>query len=136
MSGIYAMKQKGDEPPEASPMGGLGDIGAALFATVGLLAALRERDRTGQAQFVDVAMFDSVLAMTDIVSNFWSLGLKDGEVGPLINNGFRAGDGWIIVQVDARALLRARWPRSSGIPSGPPTRAWPPARAGSTTSRT
>ena len=44
-------------------------------------------------------MFDSVLAMTDIVSNFWSLGLKNGEVGPLINNGFRAGDGWIIVQV-------------------------------------
>jgi len=99
MSGIYAMKQKGDQPPEASPMGGLGDIGAALFATVGLLAALRERDRTGQAQFVDVAMYDSVLAMTDIVSNFWSLGLKNGEVGPLINNGFRAGDGWIIVQV-------------------------------------
>jgi crotonobetainyl-CoA:carnitine CoA-transferase CaiB-like acyl-CoA transferase len=99
MSGIYAMKQKGDQPPEASPVGGLGDISAALFATVGLLAALRERDRTGRAQQVDVAMFDSVLAMTDIVSNFWSLGLQNGEVGPLINDGFRAGDGWIIVQV-------------------------------------
>jgi crotonobetainyl-CoA:carnitine CoA-transferase CaiB-like acyl-CoA transferase len=99
MSGIYAMKQKGDQPPEASPVGGLGDISAALFATVGLLAALRERDRTGQPQHVDVAMFDSVLAMTDIVSNFWSMGLKNGEVGPLINDGFRAGDGWIIVQV-------------------------------------
>jgi crotonobetainyl-CoA:carnitine CoA-transferase CaiB-like acyl-CoA transferase len=99
MSGIYAMKQKGDQPPEASPVGGLGDISAALFATVGLLAALRERDRTGQAQHVDVAMFDSVLAMTDIVSNFWSMGLTNGEVGPLINDGFRTGDGWIIVQV-------------------------------------
>jgi crotonobetainyl-CoA:carnitine CoA-transferase CaiB-like acyl-CoA transferase len=99
MSGIYSMKQKGGQPPEASPVGGLGDISAALFATVGLLAALRERDRTGLAQQVDVAMYDSVLAMTDIVSNFWSLGLTNGEVGPLINDGFRAGDGWIIVQV-------------------------------------
>jgi formyl-CoA transferase len=27
------------------------------------------------------------------------MGLKNGEVGPLINDGFRAGDGWIIVQV-------------------------------------
>ena len=99
MSGIYAMKQKGNLPPEASPVGGLGDISAALFASVGLLAALRERDRTAQAQYVDVAMLDCVLAMTDIVSNFWSMGLKNGDVGPLINNGFRAGDGWIIVQV-------------------------------------
>jgi crotonobetainyl-CoA:carnitine CoA-transferase CaiB-like acyl-CoA transferase len=99
MSGIYAMKQKGDNPPDTSPVGGMGDISAALFATVGLLAALRERDRTERAQYVDVSMFDSVLAMTDIVTNFWSMGLKNGDAGPLINDGFRTGDGWIIVQV-------------------------------------
>jgi crotonobetainyl-CoA:carnitine CoA-transferase CaiB-like acyl-CoA transferase len=99
MSGIYEMKRSGDDPPSVSPVGALGDIGAALFAAVGILAALRERDRSGEAQYVDVAMFDSVLAMTDIVSNFWSMGLKNGDVGPVINHGFRAGDGWFIVQV-------------------------------------
>jgi crotonobetainyl-CoA:carnitine CoA-transferase CaiB-like acyl-CoA transferase len=99
MSGIYEMKRQGDSPPTVSPVGGLGDIGAALFASVGILAALRERDRTGEAQFVDVAMFDSVMAMTDIVANFWSMGLKNGDTGPLINHGFRASDGWFIVQV-------------------------------------
>jgi formyl-CoA transferase len=99
MSGIYEMKRQGDQPPTVSPVGALGDIGAALFATVGILAAMRERDETGRAQFVDVAMYDSVLAMTDIVSNFWSLGLKNGDTGPVINHGFRAGDGWFIVQV-------------------------------------
>jgi len=99
MSGIYEMKRQGDQPPTVSPVGALGDISAALFATVGILAALRERDRTGQPQFVDVAMYDSVVAMTDIVSNFWSLGLKNGDTGPVINHGFRAGDGWFIIQV-------------------------------------
>ena len=48
MSGIYEMKRQGDGPPSVSPVGALGDIGAALFASVGILAALRERDRTGQ----------------------------------------------------------------------------------------
>jgi crotonobetainyl-CoA:carnitine CoA-transferase CaiB-like acyl-CoA transferase len=99
MSGIYEMKRVGDAPPSVSPVGALGDIGAALFAAVGILAALRERDRTGRAQHVDVAMFDSVIAMTDIVSNFWSMGLKNGDIGPVINHGFRAEDGWFIVQV-------------------------------------
>ena len=99
MSGIYEMKRIGDAPPLVAPVGALGDIGAALFAAIGTLAALRQRDRTGQGQYVDVAMFDALVAMTDIVTNFWSMGLKRGELGPLIMHGFRAGDGWFIVQV-------------------------------------
>jgi formyl-CoA transferase len=99
MSGIYEMKRPPGEPPVTAPVGGLGDIGAALFATVGILAALRQRDQSGRGQYLDVAMFDSVVAMTDIVMNFWSLGLTGGETGPLISHGFWAGDGWITIQV-------------------------------------
>ncbi len=99
MSGIYEMKRVDDQPPVVSPVGALGDIGAALFCTVGILAALRQRDRTGEAQYLDVAMYDAVIAMTDIVTNFWSLGLDHGDVGPVINHGFRARDGWFIMQV-------------------------------------
>lgn len=99
MSGIYEMKRVADQPPLTAPVGALGDIGASLFATIGVLAALRHRDMTGVGQYVDVAMFDSVVAMTDIVMNFWSLGLRGGAIGPLISHGFWAGDGWIIIQV-------------------------------------
>jgi crotonobetainyl-CoA:carnitine CoA-transferase CaiB-like acyl-CoA transferase len=99
MSGIYEMKREGDLPPVVAPVGALGDIGAALFVAIGILAALRHRDRTGQGQHVDVAMFDSVVAMTDIVTNFWSLGLRGGEIGALITGGFRARDGWFVLQV-------------------------------------
>ena len=103
MSGIYEFKRQGDDPPVVAPMGGLGDIGSALFATIGVLAALRHRDATGRGQRVDIAMLDAMVAITDLVPNFWSLGLRNGELGPLIMHGFRAGDGWFIVQVGREA---------------------------------
>ncbi len=99
MSGIYELKRDGDQPPVVAPVGALGDIGTALFAVIGVLAALRQRDRTGEGQHVDVAMLDSVVAITDIVTNFWSMGLRGGELGPLIMHGFKAADGWFVVQV-------------------------------------
>ncbi len=99
MSGIYEMKRTGDEPPRPAPVGALGDIGAALFATIGILAALRHREATGRGQYVDIAMFDTMIAMTDVVTNFWSMGLRDGDTGPLIMHGFRAKDGWFVLQV-------------------------------------
>ena len=99
MSGIYEFKRSGDDPPVAAPVGALGDIGSALFATIGVLAALRHRERTGRGQHVDVAMLDSLLSLTDLVTNFWSMGLRNGAVGPLIMHGFRANDGWFVLQV-------------------------------------
>jgi crotonobetainyl-CoA:carnitine CoA-transferase CaiB-like acyl-CoA transferase len=97
MSGIYDYAARDDRPPPASPVGALGDISAALFATIGVLAALRQRDRTGEGQYVDVAMLDALIAMTDIVPNFWSMGLR--ERAPLILENFRAADGWFVLQV-------------------------------------
>ena len=99
MSGLYEAKRREGEPPQTAPAGALGDIGAALFATVGVLAALRQRDGTGEAQFVDVAMLDAVLAMTDVIVNYWSMGVPGGAIGPLVSAGFRAADGWFVLQL-------------------------------------
>jgi crotonobetainyl-CoA:carnitine CoA-transferase CaiB-like acyl-CoA transferase len=99
MSGIYELKRQGDDPPLVAPMGGLGDIGSGFFAVIGVLAALRHRDATGRGQKVDIAMLDALVAITDIVPNFWSMGLRNGDLGPLIMHGFRAADGWFIIQV-------------------------------------
>ena len=100
MSGIYDYKRPVGQPPIPSPVGALGDIGTALFATIGLLAALRQRDTTGIGQYVDVAMFDSMVAMTDIVVNFWSMGAwpKPGQGMAMILDGFEAANGWFIIQ--------------------------------------
>jgi formyl-CoA transferase len=99
MSGIYELKRVDDQPPMVAPVGGLGDLSAALFACIGVLAALRDRDRSGEGQYVDISMMDATVAMTDIVANFWSLGAGGGEALPIILTGFRAADGWFIMQV-------------------------------------
>jgi formyl-CoA transferase len=100
MAGLYEYRRLGDDPPVASPVGALGDIGSAMFAVVGVLAALRHRDRTGEGQHVDIAMFDSMVAFGDIVPNFWSMGMKEqGKPPALILHGFRASDGWFVIQI-------------------------------------
>ena len=99
MSGIYEFKREPGRPPVVSPVGGLADIASGLFGVVGILAALRARDRTGEGQHVDVAMFDAMVSMADLVMNFWSLGLRGGEAGAIIMSGFEAADGWFILQV-------------------------------------
>jgi len=43
----------------------IGDINAALFGTIGLLAALNRRNITGLGQMVDVAMLDCQVAMLE-----------------------------------------------------------------------
>jgi formyl-CoA transferase len=106
MSGAYEFKRPEGQPPIGAPMGGLGDIVTALFAVIGTLAALRQRDRTGRAQRVDVAMLDAMVAVLDVVPNFWSMGAPIGTPWPGILHGFRAKDGWFMLQV-----LRAhQWP--------------------------
>ena len=101
MSGLYEWKRAPGQPPVVSPMGALGDIGTSLFGVIGLLAALRERDATRVGQYVDVAMFDSMVAFADVVTNYWSMGERPepGQGLKMILDGFPASDGWFIVQV-------------------------------------
>jgi crotonobetainyl-CoA:carnitine CoA-transferase CaiB-like acyl-CoA transferase len=57
------------------------DITAGTFAVIGILMALRTRDRDGRGQFIDVSMFDTMIA--SMISNY-SAYLGSGTVpGPL-----------------------------------------------------
>ena len=57
----------GGPPTQAS--GQIADIGGgALMAAFGILAALRERDRSGEGQFVDVSMADGSLSWLAMVA--------------------------------------------------------------------
>jgi crotonobetainyl-CoA:carnitine CoA-transferase CaiB-like acyl-CoA transferase len=101
MSGIYEYKSGPDRPPVTIPVGALGDISSALYAVIGVLAALRHRDHTGVGQYVDIAMLDAMVAMTDVVTNFWSMGVRPepGKGLEVICEGFRASDGYVVVQI-------------------------------------
>lgn len=100
MSGIYDWKTP-DGPPVTIPVGALGDISSGLFTVIGILAALRHRERTGEGQYVDIAMLDATIAMTDVVTNFWSMGVRpEPDKGlQVICEGFRASDGYVVAQI-------------------------------------
>jgi formyl-CoA transferase len=99
MSGMYEYKSGPDHPPVTIPAGALGDISSALFGVIGVLAALRHRDRTGEGQLVDIAMLDAMVAMSDVVTNFWSMGVRPGKAVAVIVEGFKADDGYVVLQV-------------------------------------
>lgn len=51
--------------PPVRPGLSLGDIAAGMYGAIGVLAALQERERSGQGQFVDVSMLDCQLAILE-----------------------------------------------------------------------
>ncbi|MCL4467140.1 MAG: CoA transferase [Chloroflexi bacterium] len=53
------------------------DLGGALFTTIGILAALRERERSGLGQQVDVSMLDAQVALLE---NAFTRYFTTGEV--------------------------------------------------------
>jgi formyl-CoA transferase len=121
MGGLYEPNRRGDAPPPVVVAGALGDVGTALFAVIGTLAALRQRERTGLGQNVDVAMFDAMIAISDMPPHLWSLGAPErwassGSLG--VCAAFRARDGWFVVAVFrehqfaklARAVGHPEWP--------------------------
>ena len=66
--GLLGLTGEKDGPPIQSA-GQIADIGGgALMAAFGILAALRERDRSGEGQFVDVSMADGALSWLAMVA--------------------------------------------------------------------
>jgi alpha-methylacyl-CoA racemase len=66
--GLLGLTGERDGPPVQSA-GQIADLGGgALMAAFGILAALRERDRSGEGQFVDVSMADGSLSWLAMVA--------------------------------------------------------------------
>jgi formyl-CoA transferase/CoA:oxalate CoA-transferase len=60
----------------------VGDVGAGMFAVIGILMALHARERTGEGQFVDVSMQDCmVAAMTSNYASFLGSGVAPKPMG-------------------------------------------------------
>ena len=71
----------------------LGDISSAMFAALGIMAALMARDKTGHGQYVDVSMFDGLLSWMSLHLGIF---FGTGKTGMDIDAGygiFQAADG-------------------------------------------
>ena len=81
----------------------MGDIAAGLFAAVGILSALHERERTGLGQMVDIAMLDCQVAILEnSVARYSATGLVPGPLGarhPSITpfDAYRASDRPLVI---------------------------------------
>lgn len=71
MGGIVSVT--GSDPENPTKVGpGIGDSIAALFLCIGILGAVMHVRETGEGQFVDVAMVDAILAVSERIVNQWS----------------------------------------------------------------
>ena len=94
MSGLMTLTGK----PVGQPLGtasSVVDRYTALHATIGALAALRHRDRTGEGQLVDVCLLDSALTMVeipDLVLSRHRRGRRRGRPAAVPREGRLGGD--------------------------------------------
>lgn len=101
---------------DGSPMRGgnsIGDLGGALFLTIGILAALEARHRTGRGQFLDVSLLDAQVALLEnAFARYFAtseIPTRLGSQHPLIApfQAFPTRDGYIVVT----AGTEAQWAR-------------------------
>lgn len=68
LNGLLGLTGSADGPP-VQAAGQIADIGGgALMGAIGVLIALRERERSGQGQLVDCSMFDGALSWLALVA--------------------------------------------------------------------
>lgn len=76
-----AMDEPGSQPFKTGPS--LVDITTGLFAAVGIMAALRHRDATGEGQYLDLALLDCAIAAASHSAMEY---LISGETLPRVGN--------------------------------------------------
>jgi CoA:oxalate CoA-transferase len=101
MSGLMSLTGK----PVGTPLGAatsLVDRYTSLHATIGMLAALRHRDRTGEGQVVDCCLLDSGFTMVEIpLSYYLATGQEGGEGG---RPPYKAKDGHVVISASGREM--------------------------------
>ncbi len=102
ISGIMSVTGEADGPPVKVGVAWI-DVMTGLTASAAILAALYHRERTGEGQTIDLALFDVALAaMVNQGQNWLASGNPPGRMGHAHPNivpyqAFEASDGWFIL---------------------------------------
>ena len=120
MGGLRALTGYPDRPPVRVGIS-LGDSLTGLMGALGALAALHERQRTGQGQVVDAAIYESVLALTEGLVPEWAAGAPvRGRTGTSLagiapSNIYPTADGSVLVAANQDTVF-LRLTRAMGRP--------------------
>jgi crotonobetainyl-CoA:carnitine CoA-transferase CaiB-like acyl-CoA transferase len=120
LTGLLDMTGGPDGPP-VQAAGQIADLGGgALMAAFGILAALRERDASGEGQFVDVSMKDGALSWLAMdaaraLAGAEPPGRGDAPLagGLICYRPYRCADGWVTLGALEPKFWRA-WCRGAG----------------------
>ncbi|WP_323781184.1 CaiB/BaiF CoA-transferase family protein [Thalassovita sp.] len=102
MSGLMSITGDPDGQPQRAGVA-ITDIFTGVYSVAGILAALYQRERTGEGQHIDMALFDVAVAVTaNQGMNYLSTGTPPGRTGNYHPNltpyqVFDCSDGYIII---------------------------------------
>ncbi|PWR03330.1 CoA transferase [Meridianimarinicoccus roseus] len=119
--GIMSLTGTPDGPPMKVGVG-IADVMCGMYATIGILAALRHRDATGQGQHIDLALVDSQMAwLINEGTNYLASGIPpqrrgNGHPNIVPYDVFACADGHVIVAVGNDAQF-ARFCDFLGLPA-------------------
>jgi formyl-CoA transferase len=108
MGGFMSITGERDDKPGGGPQKAgvaVSDLMTGMYSTVAILAALAHRERTGQGQHIDMALFDVMLAMlANMNMNYLTSGKPPGRAGNAHPNivpyqVFEAADGHVVIAV-------------------------------------
>jgi crotonobetainyl-CoA:carnitine CoA-transferase CaiB-like acyl-CoA transferase len=115
MGGLMSVTGERDDLPGGGPQKvgvAVADLFTGMYATVAILAALRDRDATGLGQTIDMALLDTQVAMlANLGANYLVSGRTPGRAGNAHQNivpyqVFAASDGHLILAVGNDSQFR------------------------------
>lgn len=121
MAGVMAITGEADGPPMKTGAA-VADILGGVHLCAGLLAAIRQRDRTGTGLMVELCLYDSVIPALTSFLGAMGMGLTNlrdgnrasgGAISPY--NAYPALDGWVMIL----AGDNVRWTKLCGLMNQP-----------------
>ncbi len=102
MSGLMAVCGPADGPPHRLPIA-ISDVGAGLYATIGILSALEARHRTGRGQYVETSLFEAAMSLGVYeAAHYFTTNEAPPRIGQAHRGSspyqvFKTADGWMTI---------------------------------------
>ncbi|NQV55879.1 MAG: CoA transferase [Rhodospirillales bacterium] len=108
MGGLMSITGAADGEPGAGPQRvgmAVSDLTTGMYATIGILAALHHREKTGEGQYIDLALLDTQVGwLANQAQNYFTSGVCPTRTGAWHPNvtpyqPFQTKDGYVIIAI-------------------------------------